>query len=240
MTSPIPVPDAERRARLVARHHLGRTAARVTDAVQGVVALHSTDPATPFLGSWARVAHFTTADLDRALLEERSLWRLHAMRRTLFVVPAGQAPVFEAAAGRDVARRERRRLEAWLAAEPGVARVADFIADLERSILEALADGGERRTQELTAAVPGLATQVTLGSGKWSTRSPISSRILFLMAMDGRILRTRPAGSWRSSQYHWAAADQWFRGSVRPLEPGPGSCAPCSPVPGSLWARHHG
>jgi hypothetical protein len=221
MTSTIPVPDAERRARLVARHHLGRTAARVTDAVQGVVALHSTDPATPFLGSWARVAGFTTAALDRALLEERSLWRLHAMRRTLFVVPAGEAPVFEAAASRDVARKERRRLEAWLAAEPGMARVAEFIADLERSVLAALADGGERRTQELTAAVPGLATQVTLGSGKWSTRSPISSRILFLMAMDGRIVRTRPAGSWRSSQYHWAAADQWFQDSIRPLDPGP-------------------
>jgi hypothetical protein len=221
MTSPIPVPDAKRRDRLVARHHLARTAARVTDAVQGVVALHSTDPATPFLGSWARVSGFATADLDRALLEERSLWRLHAMRRTLFVVPAGEAPVFEAAASRDVARPERRRLEAWLAAEPGVARVADFITDLERSVLAALADGVERRTQELTAAVPGLATQVTLGSGKWSTRSPISSRILFLMAMDGRIVRTRPAGSWRSSQYHWAAADQWFRDSVRPLDPGP-------------------
>jgi hypothetical protein len=221
MTSPIPVRDAERRARLVARHHLGRTAARVTDAVHGVVALHSTDPATPYLASWARVSGFATADLDRAVLEERSLWRLHAMRRTLFVVLAAEAPAFEAGASRDVALRERRRLEGWLAAEPGMARVADFIADLKRSVLAALADGAERRTQELAAAVPGLATQVTLGSGKWSTRSPISSRLLFLMAMDGRIVRTRPAGSWRSSQYHWAAADRWFRGSDCTLDPGP-------------------
>jgi hypothetical protein len=221
MTSPIPVSDAERRARLVARHHLGRTAAGVTDAVHGVVALHSTDPATPYLASWARVPGFATADLDRALLEERSLWRLHAMRRTLFVVPAAEAPVFEAAASRDVARRERRRLEGWLAAEPGVAPVADFVAHLERGVLEALADGEERRTQELAAVVPGLATQVTLGSGRWATRSPISSRILFLMAMDGRIVRTRPAGSWRSSQYHWAAADRWFADSLHPLDPGP-------------------
>jgi hypothetical protein len=56
------VPDAERRARLVARHHLAGTAA---GPVQAVAALHSTDPITPYLAVRARVPGFVTADLDQ-------------------------------------------------------------------------------------------------------------------------------------------------------------------------------
>jgi hypothetical protein len=213
------VSDQQRRARLVVRHHLGRTASDVVDAVRSLVALHATDPATPHLSLRARVPGFTTGDLDQGLYEQRSLWRLHGMRRTLFIVAADEAPVIEAAAGRDVAARERRRLEGWLAAEMDPDGVPGWVAEVERRTLAVLADGRERRTQELTAAVPELATEVTLGSGKWATRSPISSRLLFLLAMDGAIVRTRPAGSWRSSQYHWATTASWFGSDAAPRQP---------------------
>jgi hypothetical protein len=219
MSGPPRVSDAERRARAVARHHLGRTAPDVGDVVRSVVALHATDPATPYLAARARILDFAVADLDRAILDERALWRLHAMRRTLFLVPAPDGALFDAAAGRDVARKERRRLEGWLGAEMDPAAVPAFLAALEARVLEELGDGVERRTQALTAAIPGLGTELTLGAGKWSTRSPVSSRLLFLMAMDGRIVRTRPAGSWRSSQYHWAAAHRWFDGVPAPKHP---------------------
>ncbi len=208
------ITDAERRARLVARHHLARTAGDVVDAVRGVVALHSSDPITPHLGSWARVAGFGTEDLDRALYEARTLWRLHGMRRTLFVVPADEAAVFAAAAGRDIAEKERRRIETWLAAEMQADQVPRWLAGIEARVLEVLAAGGEWRTSELSAAVPELNTEITLGSGRWATRSPLSSRLLFLLAMQGRVVRTRPAGTWRSSQYRWAATSSWF---VQPL-----------------------
>ena len=75
--------DEDRRARLVARHHLARTASTVNDAVRDIVALHSSDPASPYLAGWARVDGFRSHDLDRELYEARTLWRLHAMRRTL-------------------------------------------------------------------------------------------------------------------------------------------------------------
>lgn len=215
------IPDVERRARLVARHHLGRTARDVLEAARGVVALHSSDPATPYLALRARVSDFTTGDLDRALLDDRALWRLHAMRRTLFVVPTEGAAAFEAGASRDVARRERSRLEGWLRAEMAAAKTTSFLAALEARVLEVLGDGVERGTGELTAAIPELATQITLGSGKWTTRAPLSSRLLFLLAMEGRIVRTRAAGSWRSSQYRWAAAAAWFDRAPAPMEPEP-------------------
>jgi hypothetical protein len=213
------VTDAERRARLVARHHLARTATGPTEAVRAVVALHSSDPLTPYLAIRARVPRFVTADLDRALFEERSLCRLHAMRRTLFVVPRDEVAVFEAAAARDVARRERKRLEGWLAAEMEARSVPAFLENVERRVLEELADAAELSTRELGTRVPELATPITLGSGRWVTRSPLSSRLLFLMAMDGRIVRTRPLGSWRSSQYRWATAETWLEEVRKPADP---------------------
>lgn len=222
MSARIHVTDAERRARLVARHHLNKTAESVADAARDVVALHSTDPATPYLAARARTSAFSTNDLDRALLEDRSLWRLHAMRRTLFVVPSEEGSIFEAGASRQVAGNERKRLVGWLTAGMEARRIPAFLTDLESRVLEVLSDGVERRTQDLTAAVPELGTQVTLGTGKWTTQTPISSRLLFLMAMDGRIVRTRAAGSWRSSQYHWAATETWFPERPEPTDPDTG------------------
>jgi hypothetical protein len=201
----------ERRARLVRRHHLGRTAPDVTSAVRDLVAFHSSDPSTPHLGAWARVSGFAPDDLHHALVEARTLWRMHAMRRTLFVVPAADAGIVEAAAGRDIARAERRRFEGWLATEMGsVSGIEDWLDHVRARVLDALAGGAELRTQDLKEAVTELRTVITVGSGKWAARTPVASRVLFLLAMEGWIVRTRAAGSWRSSQYAWAATDAWF------------------------------
>ncbi len=107
---PTVITVAQRRVRLVARHHLGRTAKDPEGCVRDLVALHSSDPATPYLSVYARMPAFETGDLDRALCHKRSLWRLHSIRRTLFVVAANEAPVFDAAAGRAIAEQERKRL----------------------------------------------------------------------------------------------------------------------------------
>lgn len=209
------ISDGERRARLVTRHHLGRTAADVVEGVRSVVALHSSDPITPHLSLRARLAAFVTDDLDGALYESRTLWRLHGMRRTLFVAPVQDAAVIDAAVSRDIAARERRKLETWVGAEMPGDRGRAWLADTERRVMDTLADGGEWRTRDVSAAVPGLATPITVGSGKWTAQVPVSTRLLFLMALDGHVVRTRPAGSWRSSQYRWAATSRWF-GRPRP------------------------
>ena len=191
---------------------MARTAGDVLDATRGVLALHSSDPCTPHLAMWARVEGFETGDLDRALIETRSLWRLHAMRRTLFVVARDEAPMFLAAAAVDIASKERRRLEGWIAAGMAASKVGPWLKRVEREVSRALAESEleDMLTQELSAAIPELARQIELGSGKWTRPSPVSSRLLYLMAMDGKLVRTRPAGSWRSSQYRWASVERWF------------------------------
>ena len=208
----------DRRRRLVARHYLDRTATGVAEAVGGLVAVHSSDPATPFLSMWARVPGFTGESLEHALYDERTLWRLHAMRRTLFVVPFSDAAMLAGAVGRANAAGERRRHEQKLAKDLDT-DVPAWLAELEVAIMTVLADGALYRTSELAAAVPGLGTELTVGSGKWAARVPLSSRLPLIMAMEGRIVRARPAGTWRSSQYSWAAVDHWFGQQPPILDP---------------------
>src|SRR5215212_9685545 len=103
---------AERRTRLGRRHALAAEtkAADPVAAADGVVALHGTDAATVFLSAWARMAGGDVASVEHALYEERSLLRILAMRRTMFVTPTDTAAVMLMACSQDVAARERRKL----------------------------------------------------------------------------------------------------------------------------------
>jgi hypothetical protein len=38
----------------------------------------------------------------------------------------------------------------------------------------------------------------------------VSTRVLFLLATEGRIVRVRPRGTWVSGQYRWAPTDSWL------------------------------
>lgn len=210
----------ERRARLARRHRLAPEARGATpvEATQGVVVLHSTDPVTVFLSTWARTRTFAIGDLERALYEDRSLVRMLGMRRTLFVVPRELVPVVDAACSRVVAARERRKLEAFVAAS-GVASDPRAWLDLvSAAALRALAARGEASTAELTRDDPLLATRLRLGSGtRWEAEVSAASRILPLLAAEGRIVRSRPRGTWLSSQYRWTTID--VLGPLRTVEP---------------------
>lgn len=211
--------DAERRRRLVERHHLGATARSVESAVRDVVVLHASDPVTPFLSLWARVPGVTVAAIEAALYRDRSLWRGHAMRRTLFVSTSDELGTLNAATGRAVAEKERRRLLGWLAESIGEAQAGSWLADARAEVLHALSGGAVARTTELTEAVPRLAHRITVGSGRSTQEVPASTRVLYVMAMDLDLVRAHPAGTWRGSQFHWADAASWYADQPEVLEP---------------------
>ncbi|MEX0868451.1 MAG: winged helix DNA-binding domain-containing protein [Nitriliruptoraceae bacterium] len=205
------IDDDERRRRIVRRHHLGRAAPDATAVVRSVVAMHSSDPITPYLACWARTAVLSRRDLEADLYETRMLCRLHAMRRTLFVVLADESGDFLAGATQRFLEQDRARVAGWVEAEDVDESADVWLDDVSREALAVLErHGGELTTSELADRVPRLQMPITLGSGKWAQRAPLSSRLLSLLAMDGRIVRTRPVGTWRSSQYRWAASRQWF------------------------------
>src|SRR5690606_29609403 len=102
----------QRRRRLQHRHGLSPGNRPTTPAATAdrLVALHATDPATVYLSVLARSPSSNRDRIATALHDERSLVRLMAMRRTLFVVATDLAPVVQHAASDDVAARLRRRL----------------------------------------------------------------------------------------------------------------------------------
>ena len=132
------------------------------------------------------------------------------MRRTLFVVPSDEGAMFEAAASRDIAAKERKRVEGWVAPQIRAKSAARWLRELEDRVLEVLADGVERRTQELSAAVPGLATEVTLGTGKWTQRVPVASRLLWMGMAN-------PTVSSTASAYFATFPKRSARGPGKPL-----------------------
>jgi hypothetical protein len=213
----------ERRARLMRRHRLGvaNRARDVVEAVRSVVALHSTDPVTVYLSSWARTSGFLPADLERALYDERTLVRMLGMRRTLFVVPRDLVPVVDSACARGVAAQERRKLERFVA-ESGVAGdPAAWIEAASDAALEALAARGEAFTSELSGDHPLLSQRIRIGAGtRWETEVGAASRILLLLGAQGAIVRDRPRGSWIGSQYRWVPIERL--GPFEPLEPAVG------------------
>lgn len=199
------IDTATRRARLVARHHLARSATSAAQVAADLVALHSSDPLTPHLALWARVAGYRPEDLSAEMSAQGALRRLHAMRRTLWVAHADEVGMLDAAVGRDIAAKERKRLLGWVEASRPDA--VAWLEDLEGRIIEAVGAQPGIATRELTSSLPELATKIWIGSGKWVTETAIASRLLFLMAMDLRISRASPLGSWKSSQYGWVLPD---------------------------------
>lgn len=209
---------AQRRARLARRHHLA-TSARAPGpeaAARGLVALHSTDPASVFLAVRARTAPVPVAAIEAALYERRTLVRMHGMRRTMFVVETGLVPVVQAACTTAVAEQSWRRY-AKLLGEHGAGDLP-WLTEVAEETMRVLTERGEATGAQLAADVPGLRTQLLLNEGKkYQSNANITSWVLFLLAAEGRIVRGRPRGSWASSQYTWSPAARWLPDGIPQL-----------------------
>jgi hypothetical protein len=214
-----PISAAERRARLAVRHHLaagartGAAAGAAMTAVTGVVAdiigLHGTDPASVYLSAWARTG-VSPAVIEDALYTERSLVRMLGMRRTVFVVPTGLAPVIQAACTDQIAERMRRDLSRLVQTSGIAADGANWLKEVGETTVQALAARGSATGAELARDEPRLRAQLIYAEGK-SYGGPVNvtTRLLTLLAAEGLIVRGRPRGGWTSSQVTWsAAADQ--------------------------------
>lgn len=208
----------ERRARLAVRHHLAAIS-RTTDVVtiaRDVVALHATDPATVFLSAAARMDDPSVTTMEGALYDDRTLVRTLCMRRTMFVVPVPLVPVVQAACTDALVPGERRRTVAMLE-QNCVPDAAEHLRALEAATLAAIEERGEATGAELSRTVPGLDRQLTVGRGtRWEGAIGVSTRVLFLLSTEQRIVRGRPRGGWTSSQYRWSPMSSWLSGGSSP------------------------
>ncbi|MGQ4385066.1 winged helix DNA-binding domain-containing protein [Streptomyces sp. SAS_270] len=202
---------AERRGRLALRQRLAGAAraAGPEDVAASLVALHGTDPATVYLAVGARLAEpgKTVTEVERALYEDRTLVRMHGMRHTVFVFPTELAAVVHASTGLAIAAKARAGLLKDIVTGSGGRLTPEWLAEVETSALAALARRGQATVNELTEDEPRLREQFTYGAGK-SYESPqsVSSRLMRVLGVEGRVVRGRPLGSWTSTQFRWAVA----------------------------------
>jgi hypothetical protein len=200
----------QRRARLGVRHHLAQPASGVAPAelVDDLLVLHATDPASVYLSIAARSVDVGAEQLSGALYDDRTLIRMLGMRRTMFVVPTPLAPIVQHSSSDSVAARLRRALVKDLAAvmdDPGA-----WLAELEDAVVDLLRELGGATALALSKAEPRLRTKLVYAEGKaYGGPAAINSRVLNLIAAQGRIVRGRPTGGWAGSLYQWAPIEKW-------------------------------
>jgi hypothetical protein len=129
----------------------------------------------------------------------------------MFVVPIELAAIMDAACTRTIAAGERKRLLSMLEAAGITDDPKRWLAEVEDQTVASLESMGEATATELTRAVPGLREQIPFGEGrKWQGKVGVSTRMLFLLASESRIVRGRPKGGITSSLYRWVPLERWI------------------------------
>jgi hypothetical protein len=202
----------ERRARLARRHFLAMQAGSIDGVVTDLVGLHATDPATPYLTLWARLPGFAVADLDAELYERRTLVKHLAMRRTLWMVRAGDLPLIQSGASDRVADNESRRLAAD-AQRAGITDDGDtWLETACAAVLRHLAEHGTASAKELREALPELAGRYDYAPGKrWGGETPLAPRVLTVLSVRGDVVRGPNDGRWTVSRPRWTPMADWLQ-----------------------------
>lgn len=204
--------SADRRRLLVHRHLLDGSGSSAQEVTRRLVAVHATDPATPFLSVLARAQSVTVQDVTSAMYGERSLVRWLAMRRTVFLLNRETVPDIQAAVSGPLADVLRRRLVTLLTkngALPAVRDIDEWVADVEEGVRVALSTMSQASGGDLSALEPRLRTQIPVRLPS-DTRQAVTSPVLAMMSAAGEIVRAVPVGAWTTRQHRWQNVDAWW------------------------------
>jgi hypothetical protein len=216
------VTDAQRRARLGARHALSRRTGTVAEAVGEMTCLHATEPASVYLSVFAR-ADASRSDIDKALYEERSVVKQLAMRRTLFAFPRDLLPAVWGSASARVLGQLRTRLAKEVESNGLADDGAAWLGAMFDEVLRSLREEGPSTTAELRERIPDLALRLELAPGKkYGGNFPIAPRLLGALAVGGQIVRGGNNGGWHVSRPRWELTEDWMGEPVRHAEPAAG------------------
>lgn len=196
------------------RHFLTQAGSQpITAVTAGLIGLHATDPATPYLSLWARVPDFVTDDLNLELYQKRSAIKHLAMRRTLWLVNADDLALIQSAASDRVADNESRRLAADVLKAGVAADGEQWLGLACAAVLRHLGEQGPASSSELRAALPELAGTYDPAPGKrWGGAVPIAPRVLTVLSARGDIVRGPNDGAWTTSRPRWITIADWLTG----------------------------
>jgi Winged helix DNA-binding domain len=211
------ISSEERRRRLGVRHCLATPGPDVPTVAGALAGLHATDPATVYLSAMRR----TTADLESitsAFERDRSIVKIMAMRRTVFVVPSEMAVVLQRSSGDAHVGPARRTLAKLIEANDIAPDGGKWLSLVSAAVVAALTKHGPLAGAPIAKHVPELASKIRMAPGKsYGADVNVTSQLLTLMAMEGRIIRAGRRGSWISGQHEWAVTDQWLGAPFAPL-----------------------
>lgn len=212
------ITDKERRRRLVRRHGLSGEFGSVDQTASGLLGIHSTDPVSVYLALAARHAVTSVAEAERALYHDRTVLRMLGMRRTLFVVPRRLVAAVQRGYTDGFVDKERKRLAGWLE-KTGVTQNGPRHLDRMVELVKAFVDTqGEASTREITSSVPELNVRFTPPVGSATGTVSVGSRVVLIMTAAGELVRTRPLGTWISSQYRYTTATRWLGSPMEPMD----------------------
>lgn len=214
------VTDGERRRRLGRRHALApaHRAADAEGATRALTVLHATEAPSVYLSLWARVDGVTVADVDRALYDDRTLVKQLAMRRTLFVFPRDLLPAAWGSASARVATALRTRFAKEVEAAGIAPDGAAWLAAAEAATLARLADGSELSAAQVREQVPELGGRLDVGKGAYAANVSVAPRVLIQLGVEGRIVRGRNGGHWRTARPQWTLMSSWLDHVPEPLD----------------------
>lgn len=155
------------------------------------------------------------------MYEDRSLLRVFGMRRTLWVVDRETHPLVEHSSTNRIAPGERRRMAKMLV-DGGITDDGEtWMEEVEAITETAVREQGPVLARDLSKQIPELAEKLTFYNkkGKLIGTVGISTRMLVQLALESRIIRARPVGTWISSQYRWVQMEQWLGGPIPEIDP---------------------
>jgi Winged helix DNA-binding domain len=206
----ITLDNEERRRRVGVRHFLAAPGPDVQTVAGALAGLHATDPATVYLSAMRR----TTTDIDSissAFECDRSIVKIMAMRRTVFVVPSDMAVVLQRSSGDALAGPARRTLAKLIEVNDIAPDGMTWLSRVSDMVVAALTTHGPLAGAQLAKRVPELASKIRMSPGKsYGADVNVTSQMLALVAMEGRITRAGRKGSWISGQHEWAVTEQWL------------------------------
>ncbi len=160
---------------------------RVVEVVELAGGIYSTAP-TSYLSFAARIPGFERSQLDKALMEDRSLARLATLRGSGFLIPIDKVDVVLAAEDR----------VSWYQ------RHADKIAGPKKTEL------WRERIMDLLGEGPLPARTIRRELDVTGREAEALRYVLSAMTQSRDLAAATQPGGWRSNQYSYALWSQWF------------------------------
>lgn len=161
-------------------------------ALDGVIGVYATSP-TCYLSLLARDHNFRFADLDDWMYTQRQAVRIRAMRYSNFIIPLRLLPTVFQAVRSDLANPLKQMFKMGVSE----AQYRELAAQIEQILGDQTMTAGEIR-----AALP--PEMAALG--------PALTYAAPQMCAEGRLVRAKVRGGWKSDLYEYARFDRWLPG----------------------------